>query len=186
MNRKIPPEVMTEVKRLVSELASLDYPRVWVGEAGMTPEEVLRLQERNDQGPDWLRVEPGEFVATEGSESRAGIQMPKASYQYLDGLWVLENMAGEVEEQMYAELSREVLYIQAAKKGMVPVVRGSVERYQAGHAPDIVLVALDELAPEDAGDVLEALKFCAHDTMGPYIMKDSEAAREAVERRLEN
>ena len=185
MNRKVHPEVMTEIKRLVSELASLDYPRVWVGEAGMTPEEVLWLQKRNDEGPDWSRVEPGEFVATEGSESGAGIQMPKASYHYLDGLWVLENMPGEVEEHVHVELSREVLYIQAAKKGMVPVIR-SFERYQAGHAPDIALVALDDLAPEDAAVVLEALKVYAHDTMGPYIMKNSEAAREAVERRLEN
>ena len=46
-------------------------------------------------------------------------------------------------------------------------------------------VPLGELTPEDVDDdLLEELEFYAADTMGPYVVRDSEAAREAVDRGL--
>jgi hypothetical protein len=56
-----------------------------------------------------LEVDPGEFVEIE--DTGIGLQMPKVSYEYLDDLWVLENMRDELHESVEAELDREVLYI---------------------------------------------------------------------------
>jgi len=38
---------MGPTEKAVKELASIDYPRVWIGEEGMTPEELLHLQNSN-------------------------------------------------------------------------------------------------------------------------------------------
>ncbi len=173
---------VAEIRRHVVELAKREYPRVWIGEEGMTPEEYLAMEEMNAELPEEMRVQPGEFVEVEGGAG--GVQVPKIGYEYLDGLWVIENMRDALDEAAEAELHREVLYIYAAKRGEVPVVSDSRERYEAGLAPEIHRVPLSELAPEDADDVLDAVEFYANDTMGPYVIEDSERARAALEERL--
>ena len=113
------------------------------------PEEMFEDPPANwDELPEWLRgeirgpleVEPGEFVGIEGGEG--GIQIPKIGYEYLDGLWVIENMRGELDEWTESELHREVLYIYAAKRGEVPVITDSRERYEADLPPEIRRVPL--------------------------------------------
>jgi hypothetical protein len=175
-------DTMRRIEAAVKELADREYPRVWIGEEGMTPEEYLRLEEDNAELPEEMRVHPGEFVGIEG----AGVRVPKIGYEYLDGLWVIENMSGEdLGDETGAELHREVLYMYAAKRGEVPIVTDSWERYEAELAPEIRRVPLGELAPEDAPDVLENVEFYATDTTGPYVIEDSERARAALEKRLE-
>ena len=51
----VEPKVEAEIRRCVAEIAEKRYPRVWVGEAGITTEELLHLQEINEEVPDWLR-----------------------------------------------------------------------------------------------------------------------------------
>jgi hypothetical protein len=38
---RIDPETMRRIEEAVRELAQMEYPKVWVGEAGMTPDEAL-------------------------------------------------------------------------------------------------------------------------------------------------
>jgi hypothetical protein len=84
----IVPEIIARIRSAVEEFAALDYPPVWLGEAGMTVEELLTLQDSNDDLSEELRVDPGEFVGVEGDEG-AGIQMPKVGLHYLEGLYVV-------------------------------------------------------------------------------------------------
>lgn len=179
-------DTVSRIKTAVEELADREYPRVWIGEEGITPEEYLAMEESNVELPEELRVQPGEFVGIEGSEG--GIQIPKIGYEYLDGLWVIENMRDDLNEESEAELHREVLYLYAAKRGKVLVVTDSQEREAAGIGPGMRRVPLDELAPEDASAVLENVEFYASEDpapMGPYIIEDSERERAALEKRLE-
>ena len=132
-----------------------------------------------------LEVDPGEFVELEDTGN--GLRMPKVSYEYLDGLWVLENMRGALPEILEAELDRAVLYIYAAKEGKVPIIEDSRERYEAGIAPDIRLASIDTLTPEDLENLrLEEMEFYIEDPegMGPYVIEDSERARRALNERL--
>jgi hypothetical protein len=176
-------DTMSRIETAVEVLASSEYPLVWIGEAGMTPEEYLALEERNAESPEWLRIQPGEFVGLEGATG--GVQIPKISHEYLDGLWVIENMRDVLDERTEAELHCEVLYIYAAKRGEVPVITDSRERDEADLPPEIQLLPLEELAPEDAGKVLDGVELYAQATMGPYVIEDSERARAALEKRLE-
>jgi hypothetical protein len=139
------PDTMRRLEAAVEELAAREYPQVWIGEEGMTPEESL------------------------------------------EGLWVIENMRDDLDDTTEAELHREVLHIYAAKRGEVLVITDSRELYEADLPPKIRRVSLNELAPEDAGDVLEGVEFYATEgsaPMGPYIIEDSEKARAALEKRL--
>lgn len=236
MANKIDPETVSRIRSMVAQLAEREYPRVWIGEPGMTPEELLELQNANEelrresweemtpqerkatleampeelrehlsdvmlaQPPEkWedlpeqlrehvrhpLEVDPGEFVEVEDTGS--GLRMPKVSYEYLDGLWVLENMRHALDEDVEAELDREVLYISAAKQGKVPIIKDSKERYEAGLPPDIRLAVTDHLTPEDLENVrLDEMQFYIEEpeAMGPYVIEDSEEARRALDERL--
>ena len=55
----VEPKVEAEIRRCVADIAERRYPRVWVGKAGITTEELLHLQQINEEVPDWLRIEPG-------------------------------------------------------------------------------------------------------------------------------
>jgi hypothetical protein len=103
------------------ELASLEYPRVWIGQEGMTADELLNLQMDNEELPEWMRVDPGELVQVEGDEGGGGLQVPEVSHRWLDGLWVYENMLHALPGHELAELEMEVLHIFAAKQDKVPV-----------------------------------------------------------------
>ena len=228
------PEMMARIRSAMEELTALDYPRVWIGEPGMTLDEYFSLELMNEQDrreawegmtqqeqcelleemptdlrerlseevreeppkkwedlPEWLRnemkgpleVQPGEFVTLDDSEE-VGIHVPKISHKYLDGLYVVENMRDDLDDATEAELHREVLHIYAAKHGEVPVITDSRERYEAGLPPEIRRIPLRELAPEDTNDVLERVEFYADETMGPYVIEDSQRARAALEQRL--
>jgi hypothetical protein len=227
-------EIIARIKSAVARLAEREYPRVWIGEPGMTPEELLALQntneelrrelweqmsqqERNEvweetpgdlpdeirgQPPEkWedlpeqlrekirhsLEVDPGEFVEVE--DTGMGLRTPKVSYEYLDGLWVLENMRYALDEEVEAELDREVLYISAAKESKVPIIEDSRERYEAGIPPDIRLVSMDNLSPEDLENIrFDEIEFYIEDPegMGPYVIEDSEEAQQALAERLDS
>ena len=235
---RIDPEIVSRIRDMAAQLAERAYPRVWIGEPGITPQQHLAnqnfdeeqrrdgwekstRQERKEileQTPEELRehlsdemlmqppqkwedlpqqlrarlrhaleVDPGEFVEIEGTGM--GLQMPKVSYEYLDGLWVLENMRDELHESVEAELDEEVLYIFAAKQGKVPVIVESRERYEAGIAPDIRLASIDDLTSEDLENIrLEDMEFYVVDpeAMGPYVIEDSERARRALDERLDS
>lgn len=64
MAQKINPEYWTQLKSLVEDLRSLEYPSVWVGKVGMTAEQLLRIQEMNEELAESMRLEAGEFVAS--------------------------------------------------------------------------------------------------------------------------
>ena len=235
---RIDPELVSRIRDMAAQLAEREYPRVWIGEPGITP--VQHLADQNFVEEEWrdawekmtrqarkeileetpeelrehisdemlmepplnwedlpqqlrerlrdgLEVDPGEFVEIEGTGM--GLQMPKVSYEYLDGLWVLENMRYELHESVEAELDRHVLYIFAAKQGKVPVIVDSSERYEAGIAPDISLASIDDLTPQDLGNIrLEEMELYVEDfePMGPYVLEDSERARRALDERLDS
>jgi hypothetical protein len=235
---RIDPEIASRIRDLAAQLAEREYPRVWIGEPGITPAqhladlnfveeerrdawETMTRQERKemveetpedlrehisdevlmqppqrwDDLPQQLRerlrhgleVDPGEFVEIEGTGM--GLEMLKVSYEYLDGLWVLENMSDELHESEEAELHREVFYIFAAKQGKVPVIVDSRERYEAGIGPDIGLASIDDLTPQDLGNIqLEEMELYIEDpeAMGPYVIEDSQRARRALDERLES
>ena len=181
----IPHEIVAFVGHAVERLADREYPVVWVGEEGMTAEDLLELQETNDKLPEWMRVEPGETVRLEGDDGAGGITVPRPSVDYLDDPTVLEGFSDHLPEHRLAELRAEVTHIRAAKQGMVLVTTDSRERYEEGLPPIWRTVPVDELAPGDVDEtLLDDLGFYADDTMGPYVMHDSEKARRAVEARL--
>ncbi len=43
------PEMIARIRSAMEEFAALDYPRVWIGEPGMTPDEYFRLEQTNEQ-----------------------------------------------------------------------------------------------------------------------------------------
>ncbi len=181
----ITPEILAFVEHAVGWLADKEYPVVWVGEAGIMVEELLELQQHNDELPEWMRVEPGETIRPEDHEGAGGITIPGPGVHYLDGLTVVEEFSDHMLEHSLAELQAEVAHIRAAKLGMVLVITDSRERYEEGLPPIWSMITVEELEPKDVSQQLLAnLEFYANDTMGPYVMHDSERARRAVDARL--
>jgi hypothetical protein len=76
MAGQIEQDAMRRIEEAVRELSSMEYPRVWIGEPGMTADELLSLQMLNDEGPEWLRIEPGELVQAEGDEAGVASRCP--------------------------------------------------------------------------------------------------------------
>lgn len=112
-------EVVAQVRALVSEISTQDYPLVWVGRPGMTEEDFLELQEMNKKLPEYMRVKPGEFLGVEGSEE--GLQIPERGVPKLSGLDVIRHLSGQMQEEAETELRYEVMHIQAAKQGKVMI-----------------------------------------------------------------
>ena len=79
----VEPKVEAEIRRCVAEIAEKRYPRVWVGKAGITTEELLHLQEINEEVPDWLRIEPGESFEFDGMV--VGSLVPDVSVDWIEG-----------------------------------------------------------------------------------------------------
>jgi hypothetical protein len=148
------PDIV-RVRRLVEELAALDFPRVWIGEVGITPEEYLVWDETNrnerrviwegmspekrketlEEMPSELRERTPEEVLERPSEkwddlpdrlqeamrTPLEVELGALGFEYLDGLYVVENMRAEMAPHQYAELELEVGYIRAAKQGRVRI-----------------------------------------------------------------
>src|SRR5215211_1036890 len=174
MASQIEPEAARRIENAVRKLASLEYPRVWIGDEGMTADELVDLQMDNEELPEWMRVEPGELVQVEGDEGGGGLRVPEVSHRWLDGLWVYENMPDALPGHALAELEMEVLHVFAAKQDKVPVVTllGEGEEIwhkhrepldglvvlrhfdphidgTSGYTVAVRLVPLDGLAPDD-------------------------------------
>lgn len=181
----VPPEIAAFVRHAVALLAEMEYPVVRVGEEGITVEQLLEMQQANHGLPGWMRVEPGETVRPGGEEGAGGIPVPGPSVDYLDGPTTLEGFSDHLSEHGLAELRLEVAHIRAAKQGKVLVITDSRERYQEGLPLVCRVVPMDELEPKDVHEqLLDGLDFYTNDTMGPYVMRDSERVRRAVGERL--
>ena len=141
----------------------------------------------DDEGPEWLRLEPGETVRVEGDEAAGGITIPGVGVNYRDGLTALEQFADHLPELELAWLEVEVMHIRAAKQSMVVVTTDSWEQYEEGLAPIRRAVPINELQPEDVDKrLLDDLDFFAEGTGEPYVMHDSEEARRAIDTRLDS
>jgi hypothetical protein len=212
----VDPKVMAQIREHVSVLAKLDYPKVWVGEVGITADELLALQEFNDEVPDWLRVEPGEFVGIEGTD--AGIQMPEASVDWIEGPTALQFIPDHFAEGELGNLQDEVGVIRAAKLNAVMVLRAFTISFAVGDEVDelsvddrisirtawfehdgqpaamfytgstYLMVPLDELTTTDVDDdLLEELElYASGEPWGPYVVEDTLRARALVASRLQD
>jgi hypothetical protein len=119
LEERIGPEIIDQLRAFVGELAKREYPLVWVGRAGMTPEELLKFQKMNQALPVSIRAEPGEVLGVEGSEG--GFQIPEVGGPRLSGLDVVMNLSSEMQEEEEAKLRYAVMHIYAAKQGKVLV-----------------------------------------------------------------
>jgi hypothetical protein len=119
LEERIGPEIIEQLRAFVGELAKREYPLVWVGRAGMTPEELLKFQKMNQALPVSIRAEPGEVLSVEGSEG--GFQIPEVGGPRLSGLDVVMNLSSEMQEEEEAKLRHAVMHIYAAKQGKVLV-----------------------------------------------------------------
>jgi hypothetical protein len=124
LDERMGPEIMARVRAFVEEIASRDYPLVWVAKPGMTEEDLSEFRKINEHLPVYMRAEPGEFIGVEGSTE--GFQIPDVGGPRLNGLNVIKHLSGEMQEEDEAKLLQEVMFIYAAKQGKV-VVRVSDE-----------------------------------------------------------
>jgi hypothetical protein len=113
------PEIVARVRELVREIASREYPLVWVGKPGMTEEDLSEFRRMNEELPEYMRAEPGEFVGVEGSGE--GFQIPEVGGPRLNGLDVIAHLSGEMQEEAEAKLHHEVMHLYAAKQGKVVI-----------------------------------------------------------------
>jgi hypothetical protein len=137
LDEKVGQEVMARVRALVQEIAGREYPSVWVGKQGMTEEDLSEFRKINEELPEYMRAEPGEFVGVEGDAE--GFQIPEAEGPRLNGLDVIGHLSSEMQEEAEAELQHEVMYVYAAKQGKVVIHVGD----------DIEWVPKDQLTEED-------------------------------------
>lgn len=119
MDERTEPEIVARVRELVRGIAEREYPSVWVGKPGMTEEDLSEFRKMNEEPPEYMRAEPGEFVGVDGSVE--GFQMPEVGGPRLNGLDVIRRLSGEMQEEAEAELHNEVMYVYAAKQGKVVV-----------------------------------------------------------------
>jgi hypothetical protein len=86
--KKIVPETMGRIEEAVRELAEMEYPRVWVGEAGTTPDEALadelyKLAERKRAWEESRPEEREELWAELPEDERGGYDHPPTSWDDL-------------------------------------------------------------------------------------------------------
>jgi len=117
LEERIGPEIVDQLRVFVREIANREYPLVWVGKAGMTPEELLEFRKMNEELPEYIQAEPGEYLNVE--DSGEGFQIPEVGGPRLNGLDVIMNLSGEMQEEAEAELRYAVMHIYAAKQGKV-------------------------------------------------------------------
>jgi hypothetical protein len=134
----IVPEILAQVRALIEEIANREYPLVWVGRAGMTPEELVEFRKMNEELPEYIRAEPGEFLSVEGRGK--GFQIPEVGGPRLNSLTVVMDLSAVMPEEAEAKLRHEVMHIYAAKQGKVLMQV----------ADEIEWVPKDRLTDEDA------------------------------------
>jgi hypothetical protein len=122
LDERMEPEILGRVRELVREIASREYPSVWVGKSGMTEENLSKFRKMNEELPEYMRTEPGEFVGVEGSGE--GFRIPEVGGPRLNGLDVICHLSGEMQEEAEAELHNEVMHVYAAKQGKVVIYVG--------------------------------------------------------------
>jgi hypothetical protein len=204
-------EVMAKIRQHVSVLSQRDYPKVWVGKAGISADELLRLQELNDEGPDWLRIEPG-------NDPDVGDLVPDVSVDWIDGFTALALIPDHFDsEGELGNLQDEVGVIRAAKLGAVRVRTASTLGYATGDEVNQLseddrlflcaawfeyggrpaamfctgftyrTVPLEELTTAHVNEyLLETLEFYASgETWAPYVVEDTLHARALVEMRFQ-
>ena len=117
LEEKIGPEIVDQLRGFIQEIAKRQYPLVWVGRAGMTPEEIVEFRRMNEELPEYMRAEPGEFLSVEGRGK--GFQIPEVGGPRLNSLTVVMDLSGVMPEEAEAKLRHEVMHIYAAKQGKV-------------------------------------------------------------------
>jgi hypothetical protein len=86
--KRIEPETMGRIEQAVRELAQMEYPKVWIGKAGTTPDETLaedlfNLAERKRAWEESRPEEREELWARLPEDKRGGYDHPPASWDDL-------------------------------------------------------------------------------------------------------
>src|SRR5215210_6300774 len=97
LEERIGPEIMDQLRVFVQEIAKREYPLVWVRKAGMMQEELLEFRKMNEDLPEYIRAEPGEFLGVEGRGG--GFRIPEVGGPRLNGLDVVMNLSGVMPEE---------------------------------------------------------------------------------------
>jgi hypothetical protein len=206
---EVDPKVMAATREHVSVLAERDFPKVWVGRPGITPEELLAIQEMNDEGPEWMRIEPGH-------DPDVGDLIPDVSTDWIEGSTALALIPDLFVEGELANLQDKIGVIRAATHGAVMVdiacrvnfaTGGELDRlseddrisisgasFGEGKTPATIFdghtvrtVPRDELTVVDVDEgLLEKLEFYASgESWAPFVVEDTPQARILVEMRLQ-
>jgi hypothetical protein len=169
-------EKYARVREAVRELAEMEYPKVWVGEVGMTPDEAAAEErwifaEQKEWWEEATSAERDEAWTLLAEDEREGYDSPPASWddlpdvlkqellgrwktpetseEWIDGLSVYESgLHRHIDPHVKAELSEAVRVIHHAKHGRVPVTESW----------DIEFKEMDELDVE-GGDIGVAKAF---------------------------
>jgi hypothetical protein len=135
LEEKIGPEIVDQLRGFIQEIAKRQYPLVWVGKVGMTPQELQEFRKMNEELPEFIRAEPGEFLSVGGREG--GFRIPEVGGPRLNGLDVIMNLSGVIPEEAEAKLRHEVMHIYAAKQGKVLIqVADEIEWVPKGRLTD--------------------------------------------------
>ena len=160
---------MVRVRELVRGIARREYPSVWVGKLGMTEEDLSEFRKMNEELPEYMRAEPGEFVGVEGRGE--GFQIPEVGGPRLNGLDVIRHLSGEMQEEAEAELHNEVMHVYAAKQGKVLIYVGDeiewVPKERLTDADMPWLVGLSGSGPGDSS--LQARREIAREDLPPVV-----------------
>jgi hypothetical protein len=135
----------------------------------MTEEDLSEFRKMNEELPEYMRAEPGEFVGVEGSGE--GFQIPEAEGLRLSGLDVIRHLSGEMQEEAEAELHNEVMHVYATKQGNVLIyVADDIEwvpKEQLTDADMPWLVGLPGSGPGVSG--LQAGRKIAREDLPPVV-----------------
>jgi hypothetical protein len=170
---EVDPKVMADIRKYVAALAEMEYPRVWVGKAGTTTEDLL--PEPTDDSLDglWvlenLRDELGEDMFAELAGDVRPILGAKRGTVPVVRSWKLSF------EPMDEIADEDVVVAKAVtEEGFVLVPGVPVYEY----------VPVEELSAHDVDEsLLDELSFRVAEgpeTMGPYIIEDSPRVRAAL------
>ena len=132
---RIGSETLAQVRAFIREIANREYPLVWVGRPGMTPEELVEFRKMNEKLPEYIRAEPGEYLSVEGRGK--GFRIPEVGGPRLNSLTVVMDLSGVMPEEAEAKLRHEVMHIYAAKQGKVLIqVADEIEWVPKGRLTD--------------------------------------------------
>jgi hypothetical protein len=168
LNERTEPEIVARVRELVRGIARREYPLVWVGKPGMTEKNLSEFRKMNEELPEYMRAEPGEFVGLQGSGE--GFQIPEAGGPRLNGLDVIRHLSGEMQEEAEAELHHEVMHLYAAKQGKVVIhVGDDIEWVPKGRLTDEDMPWLVGLPGSGPGSGLQARREITREDLPPVV-----------------